>query len=245
MRIWFIPIYFFYFIGSYIKAKRIVKKRLEHKKYTEEYCEKWLLRMLKALRFLHKVKINIIDKDKLPERTSVIVFNHQSWFDIFVLPDILKDRPFSAIVKIELAKGPLSRFVKVFDPIFVNRSDLKSKLNTVSESKTKILDQNLDLVIFPEGTRNKNPQKLLPFFDGLSLISKATMAPIVPIVIYNSAQVKKKFRFHLFKAPKIDVKVLDFVHPNKFLSKDLKIVTKNIQKLIQDELDEYYDSQKT
>ena len=49
----------------------------------------------------------------------------------------------------------------------------------------KCLKNGEKLCIFPEGTRNKTDEEMLPFHSGAAVMAIKCKAPIVPIVIYN------------------------------------------------------------
>ncbi|MDD5190980.1 MAG: lysophospholipid acyltransferase family protein [Dehalococcoidales bacterium] len=65
------------------------------------------------------------------------------------------------------------------------------------------LAQGLAVCIFPEGTRSRNAE-LLPAFNGTAMIAHRTGAPILPIGIWGTEQLKKPFWF--FKRPVIHVR---------------------------------------
>ena len=75
--------------------------------------------------------------------------------------------------------GFLARTTKA---IAANRdgSDVRTLLDCL-----KCLKNGEKLCIFPEGTRNKTDEEMLPFHSGAAVMAIKCKAPIVPIVIYN------------------------------------------------------------
>ena len=50
------------------------------------------------------------------------------------------------------------------------------------------------MCIFPEGTRNKNYQEMMPFKEGSLKMAEKSGCPIIPVAITNSAEI---FENHL------------------------------------------------
>ena len=119
---------------------------------------------------------------KVKDGACVYVINHYTIFDVvyaasttwegmhFVAKREVLDTP---------VLGALARGVKV---ISVNRdgNDVRGLLDCF-----KCLKNNEKIVIFPEGTRNKTEEDMLPFKHGASVMAIRTKTPIVPVVIYK------------------------------------------------------------
>ena len=75
--------------------------------------------------------------------------------------------------------GDVARKVKC---IFVNRdgNDVRALLDCL-----KVLKNGEKLVIYPEGTRNKTEEDVLPFKHGASALAIKTKTPVIPLVIYS------------------------------------------------------------
>lgn len=68
--------------------------------------------------------------------------------------------------------------------IYVNRK-VKASRDKIIEKACKILEQGIDLVLFPEGVWNKEPERLLiDFWPGIYRIAKENDTKIVPVVHY-------------------------------------------------------------
>ncbi|MFJ4654190.1 HAD-IB family hydrolase [Nocardia sp. NPDC088792] len=116
--------------------------------------------------------------------TAVVIFNHQSSFDMVAISTALRGR-LTCVVKKELFRnpvfGPLMRFVGA---TFIDRSggaDARAELAPVVET----LKGGVSVVISPEGTRSVTP-RVGPFKKGAFHVALQAGVPILPIVVRNS-----------------------------------------------------------
>ena len=72
--------------------------------------------------------------------------------------------------------------------IGVDRTDMKKGLKTILTGIDQI-KAGISMCIFPEGTRNKTEDEMLPFKAGSLKLSEKTGCPIVPMAITNSADI--------------------------------------------------------
>lgn len=144
-----------------------------------------LYRILKSL-FVPFIYIlfrpKIINKDYIPADGCVILSgNHVQALDPILLAMSTK-RGVRFLAKKELYKGPLKCFFYGLGAIPVDRKNSDSKAR---EKAVEMLKDNQVLGIFPEGTRNRTNQKLLPFKYGAVSFAKKTNALIVPFAIFG------------------------------------------------------------
>ena len=104
----------------------------------------------------------------------------------------------AAMKEYELSK--LQATVQAIGTIFVNRSS-KPSGKTARRTMIQTLLHGGNVLIFPEGTRNKTEQILLPFHYGAVRIAGKIGAPIVPIVIKKLG--KKSFRIVIGKSMQV------------------------------------------
>ncbi|XP_053551518.1 1-acyl-sn-glycerol-3-phosphate acyltransferase beta isoform X2 [Bombina bombina] len=99
------------------------------------------------------------------EGPCVIISNHQSILDMMGLMEILPDRCVQIAKKELLFAGPVGLITYLGGVIYINRkrtSDAKSVMAGVAQA---MINDNLKVWIYPEGTRN-NSGDLLPFKKG-------------------------------------------------------------------------------
>ncbi len=121
----------------------------------------------------------------------IIAPNHASYLDGFLiassLPKEVLQNTYFVGAK-EYFEGKFGEFIaKYFHVIPV---DTQSNVRDTLIKSTNILNNNKNLVIFPEGARTRNG-KLLPFKKGVAILSKELKVPIVPSTIIGSYDAMK------------------------------------------------------
>ena len=166
------------------------------------------------------VKVNIILEDFKLEQRYVVMANHQSAFDIFVLYGFLP-LDFTFLSKIEVFKIPIfGTAMKVVGAIAVDRENKAGLVKTIKDMENYMATDR-SLLIFPEGTRSKDG-KLLPFKKGGFLLAKKTNSKILPVTIINSNKVLKKGSF--FVNPFKEVKLI--------INKPVEVNKKNLNNIM-------------
>jgi 1-acyl-sn-glycerol-3-phosphate acyltransferase len=129
----------------------------------------------------------------LPEGPYIIIANHSSYLDIFLMYSILPKHPFVFLGKSEILSYPIIRtyFKNLNIPVF--RGD-RSKAGQSYNLAAKAVKEGWSIVIFPEGgiPDHKCP-KMIPFKDGAFKLAKTLNIPIVPLSFTNN--------FKLFSDP--------------------------------------------
>ena len=130
--------------------------------------------------FLIFFRPKIVGREKIPKDGGVILAgNHRHIFD-HCMPILSTKRPVHYMAKKELFNSPIGWFFKVVGCIPVDRGHD----NTDSkEAALEVLREGEVLGIFPEGTRNKSLNGLLPFKYGAVSMSNKSGALIVPFAI--------------------------------------------------------------
>ncbi|GAA3864554.1 lysophospholipid acyltransferase family protein [Celeribacter arenosi] len=134
-----------------------------------------------------RVEMAHADKQQLKNDTgSIIVINHRSHLDGFVLMDAVPDEKwFTFAAKKELCDAALLRTgFKGAGLVEIDRSSGKIALETLSEA-VRDMPQRRSVVLFPEGTRVDN-ETLGEFKAGAVLVARETGRSIRPIVIHDS-----------------------------------------------------------
>jgi 1-acyl-sn-glycerol-3-phosphate acyltransferase len=156
------------------------------------------------------IPIALQGRDQLPDRPSVLVFNHASYIDAIVLLAVLPPG-FSFVGKSELAANPLlGGPLRRLGLVFVERFDPRQSLEDAALLEQRVR-QGGSLVLFPEGTNRRTPG-LFPFHLGAFLAAAHAGAPIVPGVITGARTVLRADQWFPRRAP-ITVTLLPALAP--------------------------------
>lgn len=116
----------------------------------------------------------------------LIVANHASYLDIFLLYSIVPQKAFLFLGKSEILKYPLIKtyFKKLNIPVFRNdrRRAARSIINAMIEVRN-----DWSIVIFPEGgIPDENNPKMIRFKRGAFILAKQAQIPILPMTFINN-----------------------------------------------------------
>lgn len=130
------------------------------------------------------MRVRITGEERLRAyRPCIFIANHQSVLDVPVLAQAFA--PGSVVI----AKKQL-RYIPFFGWIYtatgnilIDRKDNRSAVGRLKEVEEAIRERGAAVWIFPEGTRGREPGRLLPFKKGAFYMAVATGAPLVPVVV--------------------------------------------------------------
>ena len=119
------------------------------------------------------------------EGPFIILPNHTSYLDIFLMCSLFPEKPFLFMGKSEILNYPIIKtyFKKLNIP--VDRSN-KMRAGQAFIKAKQALEEGFSLVIFPEGgiPKDKAPE-LGNFKDGAFLLAKKTGVPLIPVAFLN------------------------------------------------------------
>lgn len=125
------------------------------------------------------------------DRAQIIVSNHQSWYDVWVLGTEVRKR-YYFVAKKELGTIPLfGRAWKSAGHISVDRSDSASAIRSLQQAGVQLREENGAVIIFPEGTRSTDG-RLGRFKKGAFRLALITGVEIVPVAVIGSGEVLPK-----------------------------------------------------
>ena len=175
-------------------------------------------------------KLRIEGEENLPhEGAFVIVSNHQSLVDIFVLFRL--SIHYKWVSKKENFRIPfigwnmsLNRYISI------DRGSVKGHLRMMRDCERALLDGN-SIMIFPEGTRSIDGN-IRPFKDGAFELALRTGKGILPIVIDGSSHALPKKGFILRGTHRITIKILPVIPFEDFSSGTAPSVRERVYSLI-------------
>lgn len=122
-----------------------------------------------------------------PGVNYVVVCNHNSLMDVPVSTPFMP-RANKTIAKKSFAKVPIFGYIYTFGSVLVDRNSDESRRKSLEEMK-RVLRIGLDMVIYPEGTRNKTNDPLKSFYDGAFRLATDTGKPIMPAILLHTKKV--------------------------------------------------------
>ena len=187
----------------------------------------------KVVILLSGVKLTVIGEENIPKDTAVLfIGNHRSYFDIVLT--YARCRGLTGYVaKKEMLKIPLlSRWMKFLHCLFLDRSDVREGLKTILTAIDKV-KSGISIMIFPEGTRNKNESELdlLPFHEGSFKIATKSGCPIIPVSINNSSALFEDHLPYVQKAPVI-IEYGEPIYVKELPKEQQKFVGRYVQDII-------------
>ena len=213
---------------SYSKKRDRISASKRYKR-----VRKLITKVNRALR----VKVMVEGEENIPQETSCFISNHQGAADPLIYFEAFKeDNPVTFLAKKEVEQMP---FVgKVFKSdlgLFLDREDLKQQLRVMMKVQESLSKKEINWVIFPEGTRNKdNMGLLLPFHHGTFRPAMKAKVPLVPTVVYGSFRILSKK--HNYKRYPTYIKFLTPIYPTEYEGKTTEEVARIVQSRIQQEL---------
>ncbi len=140
----------------------------------------------------------------------VYLCNHQSMYDVPVLGHLYPDRTI-VVGKQELRWIPFFGWLfRRTGNVWINRADTESAVHRLRDAERAIRERNVSVWIFPEGTRGREPGRLLPFKKGAFHMAVNAGVPLVPVVVSPIAPIFDGRRRHIQRGT-VRVRVLDAV----------------------------------
>ena len=112
----------------------------------------------------------------------VYLANHQGTMDVATFGSIYPHRTL-VIAKTELKWVPcLGLFLYAAGNIMIQRHRRASAIASLSQAAEQIRRKNASVWVFPEGTRNRTQENMLPFKKGAFYMAVEAGIPLVPVV---------------------------------------------------------------
>lgn len=158
--------------------------------HADKYTEEDLYAFLKWID-LHanrggNVNIDVHGLENLPKENGFIFFpNHQGLYDVLAIIEACP-RPFSVVAKKEIADIPfLKQVFACMKAYMLDREDVRQAMQVIIEV-TKQVKKGRNYLIFAEGTRSKNGNRLGTFKGGSFKAATKARCPIVPVALIDS-----------------------------------------------------------
>lgn len=177
--------------------------------------------------------------ENLPEENGFIFFpNHQGLFDVLVFLATC-DKPFTVVIKKEASNIILlKQVIRALRAHVIDREDLRQSMQVI-KAMTQDVKEDKNVLIFAEGTRSKQGNKVGTFKGGS--FKSATMAkcPIVPCALVDSF---KPFDENSIKPVTVKVKYMEPLYYEDYKDMKTSEIAELVQNRIQDEINRMIES---
>lgn len=161
-----------------------------------------------------RVRVHIKGKDKLPKDSNfLLVGNHISGLDPILIFGTFKSRVFGAISKPENVKMPfIGKIIYRTFVLPIDRENPRNAVGTIVQASEVMKTNGINMILYPEGTRNKSGEGLLPFKNGGFKIAQKAGVPIVVVNTIDSNKVLKRFPL----STKVTLDIVDVIYPEDY-----------------------------
>jgi len=145
---------------------------------------------VRILTFVHVWKMN---KITIPKGPYLIIANHTSFFDIFLMYSLLPNHRFLFLGKAEILSYPLIKtfFKRLNIPVY--RTDRLKAAKSIIDAQHAV-QAGWSIVLFPEGGyQDENLPQLMAFKAGAFKLAKREKVPIVALTFLDN--------YHIFSDP--------------------------------------------
>ncbi|MGN0131070.1 MAG: lysophospholipid acyltransferase family protein [Lachnospiraceae bacterium] len=177
-------------LRNFWKVPGAYGKLCYYARHTDQYAEEVKYRhiqyIMKTAVKSGNVDLQVFGKENIPKEDGFLMYaNHQGLFDIIALVASC-DRPWAAVLKKELYRLPLLKeIVDCTNSFPMDREDIRQSMQVI-QSVTKEVKNGRNYLIFPEGTRSKNGNRMLEFHSGSFKCATKAKCPILPVAFIDS-----------------------------------------------------------
>ena len=143
---------------------------------------------------LARIEIRVRGKEKVPANSNfLLVSNHLSDHDFMSMLTVLRGRSVAFVSKPENFNYPVvGKYLHKGGFLPINRQEAREALTTIREVGARMRTMPISYGVFPEGTRNRQVDGLLPFREGVFMMAKKAGVPIVIVRVTDTDKVKHR-----------------------------------------------------
>lgn len=178
--------------------------------------------------------VNTYGKELIdPGQSYVVISNHQSHYDIFVLYGWL-GMDIKWVMKKELRKVPIIGYIcKKMEHIYIDRSDQRAAIESINRAKKKIT-RGTSVIFFPEGTRSSTG-RMGQFKKGAFRLAVDLGIPILPVTISGTHEILPKGTLDLFPGT-VNMVVHPPIQVSEYNRSNLDVLMEKVRKIIASDL---------
>lgn len=186
------------------------------------------------------IRVQVEGIEHLTSRQPCIyVANHQSGMDMATFGTIYPKRTV-VVGKKELLYIPFfGLFFKAAGNIVINREKRVSAVAGLSGAVAQIKAKQVSVWIFPEGTRNRSSDHMMPFKKGAFYMAIQARVPIVPVVCSNLEPLVS-WRHRRMRSGTVRIRVLPPIDVNGYGERDAEKLGHETRERMLEALKEIY-----
>ena len=226
-------------IGMLFVIEWLAGRFINHKKeydHVSKWARFWLMQGTLFISHHANIIVKTRGLEKVPHKEKfLLVCNHRSKFDNFVITNKLGKLDIAFITKRSNAKVP---FVKDIIPgvcyIPIDRDDKLQSLEAFKRACSLIDSGATSIGVFPEGTRQQE-RTIGEFHEGVFNIAIHSHAPIVVSTIKDSEKVTKRWPLRFTK---IKYDVIAVIHYEEYAGMTAKAISDMVHEMMVSHLEE-------
>ncbi len=201
-----------------------------------DHCDRFYFKVLNSAAFysflLGRLKIRLEGGEKVPwDRRFLLVSNHCSNFDPIITWYLLRKNNIAFVSKKENFKVPLfGRMIRKCGFLEIDRENPREAVRTLAKAADLIRRDAASVGIYPEGTRNRTPEKgLLPFHNGVFKIAQMAKAPVVVAKLHGTDQIRKRYPW---RRTKVCLEILEVIPGEEIVGVRTSEIGERVAKLL-------------
>ena len=196
--------------GAYSKLCRYAKNP---EKYPEKEMWAHIAYIMERAIAGGNVQLQVTGLENLNhDRGFMLYGNHQGMFDVVAIAATCP-APLGCAYKKELKDAPLLKQIYACTKSFaMDREDARQSLQVI-QAITEEVKKGRNYLIFPEGTRSRKGNEMLPFHGGSFRCAIKAKCPVVPIAFIDSFKVLDEKGS---RRVKVQIHYLDPIYPEEF-----------------------------
>ena len=177
------------------------------------------------------VHIDVHGAENIPKENGFMFFpNHQGLYDVLAIIEACPV-PFSVVAKKEIADIPfLKQVFACLRAYMLDRNDVRQALQIINSVANEV-QKGRNYLIFAEGTRSKNGNRIGEFKGGSFKAATKAKCPIVPVALIDSF---KPFDTKSMSPVTVQVHFLEPMYYNEY--KEMR--TTEIAEIVHDKIQE-------
>lgn len=200
-------------------------------KYTDQEHNKMLKYIVYHANKGGNVQIESHGVENIPKQDGFMFYpNHQGLYDVLAMVEACP-RPFSVVAKKEVENIPfLKQVFACMKAFMLDRENVRQGIQVIS-NVTKEVIKGRNYLIFAEGTRSKNGNRIGEFKGGSFKAAMKAKSPIVPVALIDSF---KPFDTNTIRKVTVQVHFLEPLYYEDYKEMKSQEIAERVHNQIQD-----------